>query len=103
MTDTEIPMDAKLFERYRRLLPKNNGFAQNADALLRQVEKTLAHESVCTFVTREDNTFRRVLLPFLVKNNWVLEPQSRSIRVNDSVVRYLRIIVSKGDSKHARG
>ena len=67
-------MDEKLFERCRSLLEHNDGFAQNADALLRQVEKTLARESVCTFVTPADSDIHKVLFPLSYERKWALSP-----------------------------
>ena len=95
MVANEIPMDEQLYERYRSLIEKNDGYAQNADALLRQVEETMAREPVCTFVTRDDTMFQRMLLPFLVKNNWVLRPIRSSMRIDDStVVPYFLITIT---------
>lgn len=65
MVDTEARMDAEIFARYSKELPKNNGFAQCADALVSQVKATLASGPVCKIVIPEDNTLTRVLYPLL--------------------------------------
>ena len=65
MVDTEVRMDAEIFARYSEQLPKNNGFAQCADALVSQVKEALASGPVCKIVIPEDYTLSRVLFPLL--------------------------------------
>ena len=65
MVDTEVRMDAEIFAHYSEQLPRNNGFAQCADALVSQVRKALASGPVCKIVIPEDNTLTRVLFPLL--------------------------------------
>ncbi len=65
MVDTEARMNEEIFARHSDQLPKNNGFAQCADALVSQVKATLASGPVCKIVIPEDNTLTRVLFPLL--------------------------------------
>ena len=65
MADTEARMDAEIFARHSKLLPKNNGFAQYADALVSQIKATLASGPVCKIVIPEDHALTRVLFPLL--------------------------------------
>lgn len=65
MVDTEARMDAEIYALHSKQLPKNNGFAQCADALVSQVKAALASGPVCKIVIPEDNTLTRVLFPLL--------------------------------------
>ncbi len=65
MLDTEAYMNAEVFARHSEQFPKNNGFAQCADALVSQVEATLASGPVCKIVIPEDGAFAQVLFPLL--------------------------------------
>ena len=91
MVDMKVRMNEEIFARHRKELPKNNGFAQSADALVSQVNATLASGPVCKIVIPYDYSLSRVLFPLLSIERCSMSLEERALYLSgtDAIPYYL--------------
>lgn len=91
----KVRMDENLYRENHRMLEKNDGFAQCADALVSQVERTLANGPVCKIVIPQDYGLVRVLFPLLGKIRCSLRLEPHTLLRPSLKIPYYRVVVTK--------